>query len=115
MANYKIYHNPRCAKSRECLALLTSLIKDFEVVDYLKNPLSKEEIKELLSKLNIQPIELVRTKETIWKDHFKGKSLMDNEIIDALVLHPKLIERPIIVKSNKAIIGRPTDKILTFL
>lgn len=115
MANYKIYHNPRCGKSREGLAILASFTDDFEVIDYIKNPLTKKEVIELLSKLNSKPIELVRTKETIWKDYFKGKTLSNEEIIDALVLYPKLIERPIIATNNKALIGRPTDKISIFL
>lgn len=115
MATYKIYHNPRCAKSREGLTVLESLTTDFEVIDYLKNPLSTKELKELLIKLNIEPIDLVRTNEAIWKEHYKGKSLTNNEIIEAMVLHPKLIQRPIIEKGNLAIIGRPIENVKIFL
>lgn len=113
--NYKIYHNPRCSKSREGLALLASKTNNFEIVDYLKNPLNKKEIEELISKLDIDPIGLVRQNESIWIEHYKGKSLNKDEIIVALAAHPKLIERPIIVKENKAIIGRPTEIISRFL
>jgi len=113
--NYKIYHNPRCGKSREGLAILSDFTEDFEIVDYLNNPPTIEEIKDLLSKLEIKPIELVRTKETIWKENYKEKTLNNQEIIEALSKHPKLIERPIIIKDNKAIIGRPAQKINKFL
>lgn len=113
--NYKIYHNPRCSKSRDGLAVLSSFTDDFEIINYLKNPPTIEELKDLLSKLDIKPIELVRTNEAIWKENFKGKILNDQEIIEALSLYPKLIERPIIIKENNAIIGRPTEIISKFL
>ncbi|HEX5743218.1 MAG TPA: arsenate reductase family protein [Flavobacteriaceae bacterium] len=113
--NYKIYHNPRCSKSREGLAILSTFTDDFEIVDYLNNPPNIEEIKDLLSKLAIKPIELVRTNEVIWKENFKGKTLNDQEIIEALSLYPKLIERPIIIRGNEAIIGRPLQNINKFL
>lgn len=115
MATYKIYHNPRCGKSRDGLTALSAFTEDYEIIDYLKNPPTVEELKVVLSKLNIKPIELVRTNETIWKDNFKGKTLNDAEIIEALSAYPKLIERPIIIKENKAIIGRPTEIINKFL
>lgn len=113
--NYKIYHNSRCGKSREGLAILAAFTNDFEIVDYLKNPPTIEEIKELLSKLKMEPIALVRTNESIWKETYKGKTLNDYEIIKALSTYPKLIERPIIIKENNAIIGRPTEIISKFL
>lgn len=115
MEHFKIYHNTRCRKSREGLAILTSVTNQFEVVDYINNPLSKLEIKDLLSKLGIKPLELVRVKEAIWKDNYKEKALTDDEIIEAMVLHPRLIERPIIVKNNEAIIGRPVETIAFFI
>lgn len=113
--NYKIYHNPRCSKSRDGLAVLSSFTDDFEIINYLKNPPTIEELKDLLSKLDIKPIELVRTNEAIWKENFKGKILNNQEIIEALSLYPKLIERPIIIKENNAIIGRSTEIISKFL
>jgi arsenate reductase len=109
----KIYHNPKCSKSRQTLAIIEGETSSFEIIEYLKNPLSEEEIIVLLSKLNIKPVELVRTQETIWKENYKGKVLTETEIINAMVENPKLIERPIVVKNNKAIIGRPPENVLS--
>ncbi|MFY9241760.1 MAG: arsenate reductase (glutaredoxin) [Polaribacter sp.] len=110
----KIYHNPRCTKSREGLAILENSGKEFEIVKYLENTLSEKELSEIVKKLNIPPIDLVRKNEKIWKDYYKGKDLSDTEIISAMAKNPKLIERPIIIKNNKGIIGRPSSKILEF-
>jgi len=109
----KIYHNPKCSKSRQTLAIIEGETSSFEIIEYLKNPLSEEEIIVLLSKLNIKPVELVRTQETIWKENYKGKELTKTEIINAMVENPKLIKRPIVVKNNKAIIGRPPENVLS--
>lgn len=111
----KIYHNPRCRKSREGLTILQDSGKEFEQVLYLKNILSKEELLELLDKLGYAPIDLVRTNEAIWKENYKGKALTDSMIIDALLQHPKLIERPIVVSKDKAVVGRPPEKIKDIL
>lgn len=111
----KIYHNPRCSKSRQGLALLKDAKVDFKVVEYLKEPLSFDEIESLLGKLNISPIDLIRKNEAIWKENYKGKELSDKELITAMVNHPKLIERPIVVNNNEAVIGRPPEKIQTLL
>ncbi|PIE49159.1 MAG: arsenate reductase (glutaredoxin) [Flavobacteriales bacterium] len=111
----KIYHNPRCSKSRSGLAILEGSGKPFEVVQYLKTPLDKKQIEVLLKKLDFKPIELVRKNEAIWKEKFKGKDLTDNEIIAAMAAYPKLIERPIVVKGDKAIIGRPPELIKNLL
>ncbi len=107
----RIYHNPRCRKSREGLAYLEATGREFEVVRYLDTPLSPEQIKELLKALAIPPIELVRKNEAIWKSEYKGKALKDSQIIEALSRHPKLIERPIVQKGGKAVIGRPAERI----
>ena len=109
----KIYHNPRCSKSRQTLALIEGKTNEFEIVEYLKNPLTNKEITVLLSQLNIKAIELVRTQETSWKENYKGKELTETEIINTMVNNPKLIERPIVVKDNKAIIGRPPENVLS--
>ena len=109
----KIYHNPRCKKSREGVALLEEAQTDFEIVKYLDTPLSIEEIKELLKKLNYTPIQLVRKNETVWKENFKGKEMSDQEIIHAMANYPKLIERPIVVFKNKALVARPAKAIKT--
>lgn len=106
-----IYHNPRCSKSRQGLEILENSGKEFEVVKYLDEPISEEQLKEIISLLGIQPIDLVRKNEAIWKSDFKGKELSDNEIISAMVKHPKLIERPIVVNNGNAVIGRPAENI----
>lgn len=110
-----IYHNPRCSKSREGLQLLESLNIPFATIKYLNEPLSSDEIKELVKKLGIAPIELVRQKETIWKDNYKGRELTDDEIIAALAAHPTLIERPVVVNGDKAVIARPAEKVKEIL
>ncbi|MBR9914946.1 MAG: arsenate reductase (glutaredoxin) [Algicola sp.] len=111
----KIYHNPRCRKSREGLEIIENSGKDFEVVKYLENPLSETELTSVMSVLDIAPIDLVRKNEAIWKSDYKGKQLSDSEIIKAMVAHPKLIERPIVINGKKAIIGRPPSQIKDIL
>lgn len=111
----KIYHNPRCGKSREGLEILEKSGKDFEMVKYLEDVPSEEELKSLIGYLNIAPIDLVRKNETVWKENYKGKELSDDQIIRAMVEHPKLMERPIVVKGDKAVIGRPPETIKTLL
>ena len=106
-----IYHNPRCTKSREGLCELELLNEPFEIRTYLENPFTKEELIDVINKLGIKPIELVRTKESIWVENYKGKVLSDEEIIDAMLSNPRLIERPIVVKENKAVIARPKENI----
>ena len=108
----KIYHNSRCSKSRCGLEILEQSGKPFEVIKYLDDLLSKEELEGIINLLNIKPIDLVRKNEAIWKTNFKGKSLSDKEIIEAMVNNPKLIERPIVINKNKAVIGRPPELIL---
>ncbi|WP_422859764.1 arsenate reductase (glutaredoxin) [Flagellimonas sp. S174] len=111
----KIYHNPRCRKSREGLVFLQESGLDFEEVRYLDNPINKEELTAIIKKLGFNPIDLVRKSESIWKEKFKGKSLTDDEIVNAMVQHPKLIERPIIIKNDKAVVARPVEKIREIL
>ncbi|APG59440.1 arsenate reductase (glutaredoxin) [Christiangramia salexigens] len=107
----KIYHNPRCKKSREGLEILKNSGKDFEVREYLKEPLSEEELKAVVKKLDITPILLVRKNEKIWKKDYREKDLSDSELIRVMVKNPKLIERPIVENENDAIIGRPPAEI----
>ncbi|MEY4433386.1 MAG: hypothetical protein RLZZ44_1520 [Bacteroidota bacterium] len=111
----QIYHNPRCGKSRNCLAILSEKEEAIEVVQYLESPPSHEELSRLLQKLNFKPLELVRVKERIWVENYKNKSLTDEAIIQAMVDHPILIERPIVIKENQAIIGRITEEVTRFL
>ena len=111
MSKLKIFHNTRCSKSRQGLAILEESNEAFEVIEYLKNPPTEKELKEILKMLEFRPIQLVRKGETIWKENYKGKDLSDDEIIKAMIENPKLIERPIVIKGNKAVIGRPPDEI----
>lgn len=110
-----IYHNPRCTKSREGVCLLEEKGLAFETVKYLDETLTKSELISIIEKLNIKPIELVRTKETVWKENFKDKELSDDEVIAIMLQNPILIERPIIINGDKAVIGRPTEKILEII
>ncbi|WP_242087187.1 arsenate reductase (glutaredoxin) [Aestuariivivens sediminis] len=110
-----IYHNPRCTKSRQGLQILENSNKPFKVVKYLDNPLSVEELKEIITILNISPQELVRKNEDIWKKNYKGKDLSDDEIIEAMIANPKLIERPIVKHNNRAVVGRPPEIISTII
>ncbi len=111
----KIYHNPRCTKSRQGLAILEEAKVSFETIKYLNTPLNYAELKEIIDLLKITPIQLVRKTEAIWKENFKGKELSDEEIINAMVNNPKLIERPIVINGNKATVGRPPELILNIL
>lgn len=111
MTTYKIYHNPRCSKSRQALAYINEKGDTADVIEYLKDIPTKKEMKDLLKKLGIPAVDLIRKGEQDYKDHFKGKDLTDDEWIDAMIKYPKLIERPIIVLGNKAVIGRPAERI----
>jgi len=111
----KIYHNPRCSKSRDTYNLLIEKGLDFENIEYLKTPLNKKEIKALLAKLNIPAADLIRKAEKDYIENFKGKNLTEAKWIDAMVKHPKLIERPIVVRGNKAVIGRPIEKVIDLI
>ncbi len=107
----KIYHNPRCSKSRQGLELLEKSGKEFEIIKYLKNIPSDKELTFIIEKLQIKPIDLIRKNEAIWKENYKGKKLSDKEIISAMIQNPKLIERPIVINNDKATIGRPLENI----
>jgi len=111
----KIYHNSRCSKSRLGLQLLEDSGKEFEIIKYLENVPSYNELKEIIELLGISPLQLVRKGESIWKENFKNKNLSDQEIILAMSKHPKLIERPIIINNGKAVIGRPPKLILDII
>jgi len=111
----KIYHNSRCRKSREALEILRTKNIEFEIIEYLKDNLTKNQLKNLIKKLGIKPINLVRKNEQIWKENFKNKKLTSDEIIQILSDNPKLIERPIVELNDKAIIGRPPENIINLL
>jgi arsenate reductase len=110
-----IYHNNRCSKSREGICFLENLQQPFKVIKYLENVPTYKELETIIKKLNIKPIELVRNKEKDWIDNFKGKILSDKNIIEALIQFPKLIERPIVINGEKAVIARPTELIKEIL
>ena len=111
MKEYTIYHNPRCSKSRQALKYLEEAGKSFEVIEYLKAIPSAAEMDTLLKQLDLTPEALLRKGETDYKERYKGKSLSREEWIDAMRAFPKLIERPIVVRNNKAVIARPAEKI----
>jgi arsenate reductase len=111
----KIYHNPRCAKSRQTLALLHDHNVVPEIVLYLVDVPDALEMKDLLLKLGMTPLELIRKNEASWKENYKGKNLSDDQVIEAMIAHPKLIERPIVIKDTQAILGRPPENVLKLL
>lgn len=111
----KIYHNNRCSKSRCGLDILKTSGKSYEIVKYLEDIPSFNELKAIIEMLKIDPIDLVRKNEAIWKSDFKGKTLTDDEIIKAMISNPKLIERPIVINGDKAVIGRPPELISDIL
>jgi len=111
----QIYHNSRCGKSRECLALLEDSGQEYKVVKYLEEVPSFGELKTIIKKLGIKPIELVRRKEKIWIENFKDKHLSDDEIIQTMISNPILIERPIVIKGELAVVARPLEKVTAIL
>jgi arsenate reductase (glutaredoxin) len=115
MSEFTIYHNPRCTKSRNTLGLLQERGVEPRVIEYLKEPPTKSELKALLTKLNLTPEQLVRKGEEIYKTRYAGKKLTDAQWIDAMVADPILIERPIVVSGRRAVIGRPPENVLQLL
>ena len=111
----QIYHNPRCGKSRDCLTYLEQSGKEFQVIKYIETVPTVEELKIIIEKLNIKPLELVRKKEKVWIENFKNSAMTDEEIILAMVANPILIERPIVIDGDKAVIARPLEKMNTIL
>lgn len=111
MKKYTVYHNSRCSKSRNALQLLDEMKAEYEIVEYLKEPLSSAGLKAILKQLNIPASELIRKGEPDFKEHFKGKELNEDEWIEAMVSYPKLIERPIVVLDGKAVVARPAERI----
>lgn len=112
----QIYHNPRCSKSRQALDFLKSKDIDVQIILYLEKVLSRQELKTLLKKLNISPSDIIRKKEAEYKEMGLNDSVVeDGDIIDAIIKAPTLLERPIIVNDDKAVIGRPLENILKIL
>ena len=111
-----IFHNPRCTKSRQTLQLLLDQGIEPEVVEYLKQPPSKTRLKQILKMLDMKPRELMRRKEKEYKElGLDDESLSQEQLIDAMIETPKLIERPIVIKGDKAAIGRPPENVLEIL
>lgn len=107
----EIYHNPRCQKSRQTLKILQDAQVDFQIRKYLENPPSKDELRDVLDKLDIAPEALIRKKEKLYIDEYKGTELTDEEWIEIMVKHPILIERPIVIEGDRAVIGRPPENV----
>ena len=112
---FKIYHNPACKKSRAGLQFLQESGQGFEVVEYMKNPLTEKGLEKLLMKLNLQPADLIRTQEDYYKQSLKGKKFEDHELIKIIIQNPKLLKRPIVEGQYKAVIGDPVENIVPFL
>lgn len=111
----EIYHNPRCRKSRETLSIIQEKGIVPEIRLYLESPPTKKELMSVLKKLNMPAAGLVRKSEAIFKERFKGKELDEQGWIDAMLEFPKLIERPIVISGNKAVIGRPPESVSILL
>lgn len=107
----KVYHNPRCKKSRAGLEYVKERTTDFEVIEYIKNPISFDVLQDLLIRLDSSPLNMVRSQEALYKSNFKGKNFTDDEWIKIMVENPKLIKRPIVVKGPKAVWGDPAENI----
>lgn len=110
-----VWHNPKCSKSREAVKLLEEKGENIEIVKYLETAPSREEIVSLLTKIGISARELMRTKEDLYKELGLSKVNDEEKLIDALVQNPRLIERPVLIDGNKAIIGRPVEKVIEFI
>ncbi|HGX93794.1 MAG TPA: arsenate reductase (glutaredoxin) [Candidatus Tenderia sp.] len=111
-----IYHNPRCSKSRQTLALLQAQGIEPEVVEYLKTPPSATELQTILSLLGLSARQLMRRKEALYTElNLADESLAEAQLVQAMVDHPKLIERPIVLANGKAALGRPPENVLTII
>ena len=111
----KRFHNTPDSPASIVTAVFNNKNIDIEIIKYLESTPSKEELKHILTLLNFKPIDLIRKNESIWKSEYKDQDLSDDEILDAMISNPKLIERPIVIKGNKAVIGRPPENVLDLL
>ncbi|HNQ27610.1 MAG TPA: arsenate reductase (glutaredoxin) [Aquaticitalea sp.] len=110
-----IYHNPNCSKSRETLEILETSKADIQIIKYLDEPLKAEKLNKIIKILNVKPIELIRQKEPLWVKNFKHLDFTDQELVEVMATYPQLIERPIVINGNKAVIGRPPTRILDII
>jgi arsenate reductase len=111
----KIYHNPRCTKSRQTLELLREKGAEPEIIEYLKTPPTQTELKQVLGALGLKAEDIIRKGETLYKEKYKGKNYSNEEWIKIMAENPILIERPIVVNGKKAALGRPPEQVLTIL
>lgn len=111
MIMFKIYHNPKCKKSREGLEYLKTKSNDYEIKHYLSNGISIDEVKEILLKSNLKPIQLIRSQEDYFKTYLKGKDFSDEEWVQIIVQNPKILQRPIIVGNYRAVLANPPENI----
>lgn len=107
----KIYHNPRCTKSREGLNYLKAQTDDIEIINYMKNGVTADDLKEILMKLNKKPQEIIRTKEAVYKNELKDKHFTNEEWIQIIIEHPQLLQRPIVMNNTKAVFAQPPQEI----
>jgi arsenate reductase len=116
MIAFKIFHNSRCSKSRQALKILQDHYCDIEIINYLETDLDVYLIKDILKKLSLKPRDILRTSEQDFIDNnLKEDNLSDDDLIDYMIKHPKLIERPIVIKGHKAVLGRPPENVLELL
>ena len=111
MLVYKIYHNPKCKKSREGLEYLKAKSIDFKVINYLVEGLNADEIKEILLKSNLKPLQIVRSQEDYFKNYLKNKNFSDDEWVQIIMENPKILQRPIVVGAHKAVLANPPQNI----
>lgn len=114
-AEVVIYHNARCSKSRSACEIVAAQGVTAQIIEYLKTPPTKEELRGLLNKLGMRPADIVRRGEDVFKEIYAALTLDDEQWLDALVAHPILIERPIVVRGERAVIGRPPEKVMELL
>ena len=116
MSAYKIFHNPRCSKSRQALQMLQDNNCDIEIINYLETDLNASLIKDVLHKLSLKPRDILRTSEQDYKDNnLKEDNFSDDDLIDYMIKHPELIERPIVIKGHRAVLGRPPENVLELI
>ena len=111
----RIYHNPQCKKSRAGLQYLQGKKLEFEIIEYLKKPLTEKELEKLLVKLNMKPVEIIRNQEEYFKKNLKGKNFSDHEWIRIITENPKLLQRPVVEVDYKAVVGDPVENIDSIL